>query len=111
MAKLQIKQRLIELLETSWGAVWPSARDREDLAESLSTRFRPADNGEWEIREDQETRVDVSEPSKPIYVVHRGDHEPYSTALRTEATAVAEVLTVLEAELRSGNNPPWRPAG
>jgi hypothetical protein len=105
MTKLQIKQRLMELLEKSWGAVWPSPGDREALAESLSTRFRPADKGEWEIREDQEKLVDHSEPSKTMYVVHRGDHEPYKTPLRTEATAVAEVLTVLEAELRSGKNP------
>ena len=106
MTKLEIKHRLMGLLEESWSAVWPSARQREELAEYLSTRFRLASKGSWAIRADQEMSVDAAEPSmRRVYVVHRGDHEPYSSPSETEATTVAEVLSVLETELRTKKNP------
>ncbi len=98
MTKTQIKQRLLELLEASWGTVWTSAAKREELAEYLSTRFRPA-SGVWEVRADQEMAVEAG--MRTIYVVHRGEHESYSSESQTEATAVAEVLSVLETEMRA----------
>jgi hypothetical protein len=105
MTKLQIKQMLLELMEASWITVWDSKGRREEVAEYLSTRFRPG-SGLWEVRADQEMAVDAAQPSmQPTYVVRRGDYEPYSTRSQTEATAIAEVLNILETELRSKENP------
>ena len=107
MTKLQIKQRLMELIEASWSEVWPSARKREELVEYLSTEFRPAPTGYWEVRADQEMEVDASIPSmRPTYVVHRGDDEPYSSISQAEATAVTEMFNVLETQLRPKKLPP-----
>ena len=105
MTKLQIKQRLMDLLEASWGAVWPSAAEREELAENLSTHFRPAATGSWEVRAEQEMPVDAPGPSvQETYVVCRGQDESYSSHSQTEAAAVADVLNVLEIELRPKEN-------
>ena len=74
----------------------------EDLAEYLSRHFRPTETGLWALKSAQAMEVDASVPSmRATYVVHRGDDEPYSTTSQAEATAVAELLNVLETELRS----------
>jgi hypothetical protein len=105
MTKMQIKQRLLELLEASWSTVWDSSAKREELAEHLSTRFRLG-SGVWEVRADQEMAIDAARSSmQPAYVVRRGDHALYSSRSQTEATAVADILNVLEIELRSKQDP------
>jgi hypothetical protein len=86
--------------------VRPSATEREELAENLSTHFRPAATGSWEVRAEQEMQVDAPAPSmQETCVVCRGEDEPYSSHSQTEAAAVADVLNVLEIELRPKKNP------